>query len=136
MLRVVVDAGVLISAILSRGPPAQLLDRWRDGELDLIASPRLLSELRRVLLRDKFRAYVTEPEVTVFVAALTRGAVVIEDPPTEEGPTPDPGDDYVVFLARAAGADCIVSGGRHLTGLPGPDPPVLTARALLTRLNA
>jgi len=42
--------------------------------------------------------------------------------------TPDPGDDYLVSLAQATGADYLVSGDAHLTGLDDARPPVLTAR--------
>ena len=43
--------------------------------------------------------------------------------------TPDPGDDYFASLARAAGADYLVSGDAQLTGLEDAEPPVLTPRA-------
>jgi predicted nucleic acid-binding protein len=49
--------------------------------------------------------------------------------------TPDRGHDYLVALARAARADVLVSGDAHLTGLPDPDPPVLTPRGFLDRLQ-
>ena len=70
---------------------------------------------------------MTELEVTAFGAALTRAAIVIEDPPPEQG---DLGDDYIISLAHAAGVDFIVSGDKHLTGLRDPDPPVLTPARL------
>ena len=63
-------------------------------------------------------------------------APLIKDPPEVSGLTPDPGDDYLVSLARAAGVDCLVSGDPHLTGLADPRPPVLTPRAFLDRLLA
>lgn len=128
---------MLIAALISaEGPPAEALDRWREGEFDLVVSPALLGELERVLLRRKFRPYVSEGDARQYVAALAQEGVVISDPPpSRERLTEDPKDDYLVSLARAAAADVIVSGDPHLTGLEAPDPPVLTPRELLTQLG-
>ncbi len=47
-----------------------------------------------------------------------------------------PSRAIVVSLARAARADYVVSGDRHLTGLVDPLPPVLTPRQFLELLGA
>jgi putative PIN family toxin of toxin-antitoxin system len=133
--RVVLDPGVLIAALLSpRGAPAELLRRWLAGDYELVVSPQLLAELERVLLRPKFRQYCTTEEAQAYVAWLRHFATLTQDPPLEAGLTPDPGDDYLVSLARSAQADCLVSGDPHLTALPSPQPPVLNPRAFLDRL--
>lgn len=129
MRRVVCDVGVVISGLLSaEGPPGRLLDRWGDGVFDLIVSPLWLAELARVLQRPKISRYLEPGEAEELLAAIRLQAEQLEDPPTQPGLTPDPGDDYLVLLARAAGADFLVSGDAHLTGLPDAEPPVLTPR--------
>lgn len=101
-----------------------------------MVSPALLGELHRVLLRRKFRPYVSESDVRQYVAALAQEGIVISDPPPPSEPlTEDPQDDYLLSLARAAGADAIVSGDVHLTGLEAPEPPVLTPRQFLAELG-
>jgi putative PIN family toxin of toxin-antitoxin system len=136
VLRVVIDPGVLISAVISRrGAPAELLDRWRNGEFDLVVSPNLLNELEDVLLRPKFRALASDVEVRSYVEALAAGGVAFDDPVEPPAVTSDPGDDYLVALAVAANAHAVVSGDRHLTELPDPPVPVLTPRALFDRLD-
>jgi uncharacterized protein len=133
--RIVCDVGVVISGLLSAdGPPARLLDLWRDGAFDLVASPLWLAELDRVVARPKIALYVDPADAAALRDAIVRQAVVVADPPAQPGLTPDPGDDYLVGLARAAGADRIVSGDRHLLELEDPDPPVLTPRAFLDAL--
>lgn len=136
MRRIVFDPSVLISALISvEGAAAEALDRWREGEFDLVVSPALLEELQRVLLRRKFRSYVTEDEARQYVAAPAKDGLVMSDPvPSVEPLTEDPADDYLVSLARAAGADALVSGDAHLTGLDAPEPPVLTPRQFLELL--
>jgi putative PIN family toxin of toxin-antitoxin system len=133
--RFVFDPGVLISALISsQGAPAEALDRWREGEFDLVVSPALLDELRRVLLRRKFRRYATEEDVRMFVIALGQEAVAVDDPPpSSQRFTRDPDHDYLVLLARAAGAEAIVSGDPDLTTVT-LDPPVVTPAEFLRLL--
>jgi putative PIN family toxin of toxin-antitoxin system len=122
---------VLISGA---GAPRVLLQRWLRGDFELVVSPKLLAELERVLSRPKFGPYVTEPEGRAYVALLRRLATIVPDPPLIAELTPDPGDDYLVVLARASGAQTLVSGDRHLCDLVAPVPPVLTSRKFLDRL--
>jgi uncharacterized protein len=130
--RVVCDAGVVISGLLSdTGAPARLLDLWRDGAFELVISPTWIAELDRVVGRPEFARYVIESDATELRDLLLRAAVVLEDPPAEAGLTPDPGDDYLVALAREAGAAFLVSGDQHLLGLPNPRPPVVTPRSFV-----
>jgi len=68
-----------------------------------------------------FRRYLSEPDAHDFAAQIARLAEIAPDPPPQPGLTPDPKDDYLVALARAAGAHWLVAGDPHLTGLT--DPP-------------
>jgi predicted nucleic acid-binding protein len=52
----------------------------------------------------------------------------LDDLPPTPGVTPDPDDDYLVALARAAAADLIVSGDGHRTGSKDAQPPAVTPR--------
>jgi uncharacterized protein len=130
------DCNVLVSARLSpEGASAQLLRAAAQGRFELIVSVELLGELTDVLARERFRRWFSAEEAHAFVAALQLAARFVNDPPAEVGITADPDDDYLVALARAAHADYLVSGDRHLTQLPDPDPPVLTPRAFLELLD-
>jgi putative PIN family toxin of toxin-antitoxin system len=136
-LRAVLDPNVLVSAAIAlAGPPRQIVTAWVDDRFELIASPMLLDELRDVLARPKFRRWISTAVATEFVDGLAQAAVIVDDPPGPTGDSPDPEDDYLVALARAARADYLVSGDHHLLELPDPDPPVLTPREFLDRLGA
>ena len=87
-------------------------------------------------MRPKFRPYVTAREVRAYVALLRRLSSAKPDPKVTHGFTPDPGDDYLVALARAAETHFVVSGDPHLTELKQARPPVLTPRAFLRRLGS
>ena len=128
-MRAVLDPNVLVSALISpAGPPREIVMAWVQGRFDLIASPALVSELRDVLARPKFRRWVSAATAVEFVAGMAEDALVIDDPSAHPGLSPDPDDDYLVALARAGAADYLVSGDRHLLGLADPEPPVLTPR--------
>lgn len=136
MLRVVLDPGVLVSAVLAAGgAPAQIVDRWREGTFDLIVSPKLLDELEEVLLRPKFRRAVEESDARSYVDALRGEAVLVVDPDDPPAVTTDPDDDYLMALAAAADADLLVSGDEHLTGLAAPEVPILKPRQFLKELD-
>jgi hypothetical protein len=131
----VLDVNVLISAILSpRGTPARLLLAWQAGEFDLVASPRLLAELRRALAYPKLERHVSPADADAFVEWVARSVILASDP---DGPPPvrsvDPGDDYL--LALAATERCVlVSGDADLTSLGGQFP-VRTPAEFLAELR-
>lgn len=134
MLRVVVDVNVLVSALLSpAGAPAAVLSAWRGALFELVASPLLISELTDVLLRPQHaeRTGIAGPELLEFMRA---NAVIAEDPPTERFVPGDPGDDYLVALARAARAQVIVTGDAHLLEADLL-PPAIPPREFLERLE-
>ena len=115
---------MLIAGLISPyGAPRELLQRWLRGDFELLVSPTLLAELKRVLQRPKFRRYVSLVEVADYVALIRSLAVMAPHPPLIVGATPDPGDDYLVSLARATTVGSVVSGDRHLTDLVNPMPP-------------
>jgi putative PIN family toxin of toxin-antitoxin system len=135
-VRVVLDPNVLVSALISpAGPPREILTAWTQGRFELVASPALLGELRDVLARARFRRWVSVATAAEYVDGLAEDALVVDDPAPQPGLSPDPDDDYLITLARAGGADYLISGDRHLTGLTDPTPPVLTPRQFLDLLT-
>jgi putative PIN family toxin of toxin-antitoxin system len=136
VLRAVLDAGVLVSALLSpSGTPAALYLAAVAGEFELVVCPHLLNELLEVLGREKLRRYVRPDEAAAFAVAVRRVGMLLPDPEIEPGLTPDPDDDYLVSLARAAGAHTIVSGDRRLVELKAVSPQIVTPARFLALLR-
>jgi uncharacterized protein len=122
-VRAVLDANVLISAILSpAGAPARLLLAWQAGAFELIVSPALLSEVRRALAYPKLERLVPSALADAFADWLSRSAELVEDvtapPPLRSA---EAGDDYLIALAASERA-VLVSGDVHLTSLAGRIP--------------
>jgi putative PIN family toxin of toxin-antitoxin system len=136
-VKAVLDPNVLVSAAISpRGVSAQIVDAWSDERFDLVISPAVLAELRDVLLRPSFRRWVTAEEAVEYAEGLEDEADLVPDPTEVPAISRDPKDDYLIALARNAGADCIVSGDQDLTRLTELQPPVLTPRAFLELLRS
>jgi uncharacterized protein len=122
-VRVVLDANVLVSALIAKtGPPRRILEAWTEERFELVASPALLRELRDVLERPTLRRWVPATIAAELIDGLNEGDNILQDPPAVTGLSPDPDDDYLITLARAAEADYIISGDHHLLDLTDPHP--------------
>jgi putative PIN family toxin of toxin-antitoxin system len=130
--RAVLDTNVLVSALISPGgPSAALLLELRAGSFELVTSQLLLEELSDVLARPKLRPHVSPQEAAAFVELVRAEATVLDDPaPSVFALTADPDDEFLVDLARAASADVLVSGDRHVLALRGALPVMSPAEFL------
>jgi putative PIN family toxin of toxin-antitoxin system len=138
VIRVVLDANVLVSAALARDPAApsvRALDALLDGRIEVVGCPALLGEVASVLGRDRLRRFLSIDEARRFVTDLAGVISLAADPPR---PYPvvcrDPDDDYLVALARAAVVDALVTGDRDLLELENSGVAVITPRELVGRL--
>jgi putative PIN family toxin of toxin-antitoxin system len=134
-LRVVLDANVLVSGVLSRsGTPARLVQLWIAGAFELVVSDLLLAEVERALAYPKVSRRVSATDAADFITLLRRFAVLVPDP--EQAPSVrsvDPKDDYLLALAARERVP-LVSGDADLIGL-GPRLPILTPRQFLEQLE-
>jgi putative PIN family toxin of toxin-antitoxin system len=111
----VLDVGVLVAAHISpRGAPAVVYRAWLGRRFDLVTSPGLLARLWEVLARPKFDAYTDSQSVASYLWVLRRFSQSVPDPEEVAAVPVDPEDDRVVALARASGADILVSGDPHI----------------------
>lgn len=135
MRRAVLDLNVLVSALIaSSSAPATALGAWLNGRFELAISEEMLHDLAEVLARPRLSSRVTEEEVAQLLALIRAHAVIVPEPADFEALTGDPEDDRIVAVARAAGAELIVSGDRHLLDQVDPHPPVLKPRDFVSLL--
>jgi uncharacterized protein len=136
LIRVVVDPGVFISALIGTrgGAPDAVVRAFIDERITVVASPLLLAELDSVLRRPKFARYADERTRREFVERVRRHASVAEDPVNARPVTRDRRDDYLVALARQERVDAIVSGDRDLLDAGLDEPPVWSPRQLADRI--
>lgn len=117
MVRVVIDANVLVSALIRPDSvPRQLLVRLAQGEFELLLSSAITAELRRALSYPKVRRYLRIPpaEVDLWVLALEVVSIPVEPTTIPSIVTADPDDNIYIAVALEGRADHIVTGDSHL----------------------
>jgi hypothetical protein len=112
-MRVVLDTGILIAALITSGtPPDAIYRAWRKKRFELITSEWQLDEFRRVSRYPKLRTYLKSADAGNLVNGLRREATVLAQLPTVDL-SPDPNDNPVLAMALAARADVLVTGDRR-----------------------
>jgi len=125
---------VWVSAVINPfGAPARVVEAVISGELVAVVSQHLLDEVTAVLIRPKFRRWVSVADAVAFVETLGGHADLYPDPGTPAPRVRDPDDDYLVALAEAAEA-VIVTGDADLLDAD-LNPPAITPRDLLARIR-
>lgn len=126
-MRAVIDANVFVSAAIRTGSSHRVIQAWLENEaFELVICPRLLAEVAEVLGRPRLRRWIAADVAARFVETIRLTADLVEDPADVVAVTRDPGDDYLVALAVAHGADYIVTGDKDLLEWAGQLPPVVT----------
>jgi putative PIN family toxin of toxin-antitoxin system len=108
-----------------------LLRRWLAGGFELVVSVQLLAELDRALRYPKLRSRVTAEEAQAFIELLRGTAMMGHDAASPHRLSRDPGDDYLLALARSSSA-MLVSGDQDL--LEVKNAPVASPRSFLSKL--
>jgi len=119
-VRIVLDTNVVISALLWRGTPYQLLDAVRRSNAQLYSSTSLLEELADVLTRSTTtkRLVLIGKSAAEVLADYVEAVELAEPTAVPRVILNDPDDDQVIAAVLAAKADLIVSGDRkHLLSL-------------------
>jgi len=136
-MRVIVDTNILLSALINpHGLPAQLIDAWRGARFELITSRDQLLELGEVARRSELRKYIIPARAGRFINDLRELAMVLNRLPRVDR-SRDPGDNFLLAMAEASGANYLVSGDkRDVLALEIHDRTrIVTARQLLVVLN-
>jgi putative PIN family toxin of toxin-antitoxin system len=124
---------VWVSAVINPyGTPARTVEAVADGTIIAVVTQHLLDELAAVLIRARFRRWITVADAIAFVESLGGHADLSDDPGPPTAGVRDPHDDYLVALAEDAEAS-IVTGDNDLLDAD-IDPEVITPAQLLSGL--
>ncbi len=120
MTRAVLDANVLVSAILSpKGMPAKVLTAWRTEAFHLVLSEATLDEIDRVLRYPRIvrRHRWSDERLQNLIDDLARLAIMTPGAVHFKVIAEDPPDDRYLECAIEGEAEYIVSGDQHLLEL-------------------
>ena len=137
-MRLVLDTNTVVSALLWRGTPHDLVNTARARPIALFTSPILLAELEDVLTRKKMAKAVAASGISPdqLMQRYRRLVTVIHPAPIPPTVLTDPDDDHVLACALAAKADLIVSGDRDLLTLKSfREIPIVTAAEAVRALS-
>ena len=116
-MRVILDTNVFLSGVFFSGPPYQILEAWRDGELHMVISQEILDEYRRVgqILSGQFPAI----DIWPIIELVTVEAEIFPSYRLPEPVCDDPDDDKFLTCAIASKCKVIISGDKHLLKVSG-----------------
>jgi putative PIN family toxin of toxin-antitoxin system len=112
LTKVVSDTNILISAIVFRGKPREVLEAAIKGKIQIVLTENIIKELKGVLEGNKFQ-YPTEITYLI-IQELEALAEIIKPKERITVIEKDPEDNKVLECAQESQADFIVSGVMHL----------------------
>ncbi len=136
-MRIVLDTGILVSALITKDTPPDMLYRgWRKGLFDLITSDAQLEEIERVLSYKKLERFIKRDEAQFLLEGLYRLALIQDDIPSVDLPR-DPDDNKIITTAIAGKVDYLVSGDKAdlLSLETAQGIPVISARQMVEILE-
>jgi putative PIN family toxin of toxin-antitoxin system len=118
-LRLVLDTNFVLSALLWRGRPAELLDLAETPRVRLFASEWLIAELQTSLSKPRLANRLAEIGLTPdeHAANYRTWVQVIEPSPLSQPVSRDPDDDNVLACALAGQATAIATGDDDLLAI-------------------
>lgn len=137
MIRAVLDTNVLVAGFLGPdySPAHALLEAHREGEFELVSSPRQFAELDGVLHRPAFQRQAAGGRAEAFVDRLAAATLFVADPYDLPRATASRHDDLLVAVARAGGARYLVTAEPELVRSFVRDLTIVTALEFLAGLD-
>jgi putative PIN family toxin of toxin-antitoxin system len=133
-VKVVLDTNVVMSGIFFGGVPGRLLEAWTRGRIELVLSPAILEEYRRVGAELAAKYPARGEALAPVLALIAMHATMVDAAPLPERVSADPADDKFLGAAIATQASIVVSGDQDLLEVSGwRDIEVLTPRAFADR---
>ena len=122
-VKVVLDTNVVISSLLWRGIPHDILSMIEEGRIEYYATIEMLNELEEVLVREKFSTRIAKLQTSVeeIMLGLINLVNIVKlkkkiNLKSRELPTDE---DDIIFIQCAINAEVhyIISGDKHLLNL-------------------
>ena len=121
MLRAVLDANVMISALIQpKGASGRILTSLLEkNSFELVLPPAILAEVRRSLSYPKIRKYIktSDEDLDLWIASLELIAQPVDGNLRIRAVAADPDDNKYIEVAVEGLAQFVVTGDKHLLSL-------------------
>jgi uncharacterized protein len=113
--RVIIDTNVLVSGIFFAGLPGRILQLWKNGEIQLVASSEIFHEYTEIIRRlgNKFPSI----EIADIIDLLAVELELVRARKLKESICRDPDDDKFIACALTANVGVVVTGDKDLLDL-------------------
>jgi putative PIN family toxin of toxin-antitoxin system len=116
-VKIVLDTNVFISAIFFSGPPAKILQAWKDGKIQIVLTRDILKEYRRVA--EELSGKFPKVDTRRILELMSNYGELVETQGISVAVCEDQDDDKFLECAIATGSKLIVSGDKHLLNVSG-----------------
>ena len=116
-MKIVVDANLFASGLIKpNSNPGKILNLIKENRVELILSPAIIREIKRILLYPKLQKYhhKTAQEIDAYFQDILMFAWIVEGEQAVDVIKDDPTDNKYLACAYEGEADYIVSGDHHL----------------------
>jgi len=116
-LKIVIDANLFASGLIKPDSnPGRILDLIKRNQVELILSPPIIREIKRILLYPRLQKYhqKTAQEIDAYFEDVFMFAWIVEGEMSVDIIKNDPSDNKYLACAYEGEADYIVSGDHHL----------------------
>lgn len=119
-MKIVIDANLFASALIKPfSNPGKILDLIRENEVELVLSPAIIREVKRILLYPKIKKYhrKSRKEIDAFFEDILMFSWMVEGLAKVDVIQEDPSDNKFLACASEGEANFIISGNHHLLQL-------------------
>ena len=110
-MRIVIDTNDFISALIGKKHREKLTFVLNRPDIEIFGDENLITEIRDVGYREKFRKYVNIEEVDIFIEIISQRLTFIETTFIFFD-SPDPDDNYLLSLAYDSESDYLITGDK------------------------
>lgn len=116
-MKIVIDANLFASGLIKPDSnPGRILDLIKRNQVELILSPSIIREIKRILLYPRLQKYhqKTAQKIDAYFEDVFMFAWIVEGEMAVDIIKNDPSDNKYLACAYEGEADYIVSGDHHL----------------------
>ncbi len=116
-MRIVLDANIYVSSLISTlGNPSKIIERWEQGDFEVMVTQDILDEVGRVLRYPRIvkRHKKDEKKIQRYLKLLSRQTTIVKSTERLSVVKDDESDNRYIECAVAGRANYIISGDNHL----------------------